>query len=124
MNANDITEGNKIIAEFTGAKIANTNIPNIRKGDRCYWEGDRPSYNGIHSEELKYHSSWDWLMPVLTEIGNRTSEELVMYSETCYWNNFGDNNLPTEFLGYGYPLVDGVWLAVVEFIKWYNSQNK
>ena len=100
----EIIEGNKLIAEFEG-----------RINELCHHNNTSSPYD--------YDKSWDWLMPVLTKIGNDTGHELVIHAETSYWNQFGDNSLITDFLGYEYPLQDGIWRAVVEFIKWYNEKK-
>jgi len=46
-------ESNRIIAEFMGYKVFNN-------GTKCY----SPKYDeGL--EPMKFHKSWDWLMPVV-----------------------------------------------------------
>ena len=112
---NSVLEGNKLIAEFMGE-----NYSESPKYDSLTIIRDDGGYQNLLL--ASYHDEWSWIMPVLREIGDRTGHELVMHSETSYWNQFGDNMLPTEFLGYGYPIQDGIWLAVVEFIKWYNNK--
>ena len=63
MNTEQLTEvikGNKLIAEFMGwEKSPYPNTPHkMYKGD-----------NGVHIDNLEYHSSWDWLMPVCIKLG-------------------------------------------------------
>lgn len=110
----EVLKGNKLIADFMGYDSY------VFRGHTMFVFEEN---NHRTLMDLHYHESWDWLMPVLTKIGNETGHELVMHSETSYWNQFGDNALVAEFLGYGYPLQDGIWKAVVKFIKWYNSNN-
>src|SRR5437773_1868401 len=59
---NEVVEGNKLIAEFLGAKY----------DGRKYWtfpDGSMKIHSPDYSSQLKYHSSWDWLMPVVEKIG-------------------------------------------------------
>lgn len=71
---------------------------------------------------LGYHNRWGALMPVVERIEQETEWELVMGSNDCFWNRFGDRpeGLEGEFSGYR---IEAVYTAVVEFIKWYNKQN-
>ena len=53
-------EANKLIAEFMGMEYSNE-------------EYYRPLYNSgswINEDELLFHESWDWLMPVITKLKN------------------------------------------------------
>jgi hypothetical protein len=58
-------------------------------------------------EQLKYHESWDWLMPVVENI-----DHLEYESERL---DAIDNAIKTRVIG-------DVYKAVVEFIEWYNNQ--
>jgi len=120
----EISEGNKLIVEFMELKPTKWGGMYSVSQDHCTCRESTPekALNGFASI-AKYHESWDWLTPVLAKIGYKTGHELVIHSETSYWNQFGDNTLTTEFLGYGYLLQDGIWKAIVQFIKWYN-ENK
>ena len=104
------TKGNKIIAEFMGL-----------------WESEvgylyNPQFEaGFKPEELKYHSSWDWLMPVVEKIESlgycfriESNDIFIMDNETSMELIVADDNNSK---------IDGVWWSCVEFIKWYN-QNK
>jgi len=121
----EILEGNKLIVAFMELKPTEWRGMYSISHNHCTCRESTPekALDGFASI-AKYHESWDWLMPVLTKIGNDTGHELVIHAETSYWNQFGDNSLITDFLGYEYPLQDGIWRAVVEFIKWYNENNK
>lgn len=64
------TENNRLIAEFMGV------VPRLESPD-IYWYSDGPFYSirgsidevadGI-SKYAKYHTSWNWLMPVIEKI--------------------------------------------------------
>ena len=65
------------------------------------------------SSNLKYHTSWDWLIPVVREILTRIDIDSIEY-ET--------HNLEYETLDAD---IKGAYKQVVEFIEWYNNnQNK
>lgn len=109
-------ENNKLIAEFMGGKPK----------DGKYWFIPYHCLVNMDTIEIgngrisKYHTSWDWLMPVVEKIwniiGNRSS---LFYFE-----------VDEEFTIYGKekPSMDSnksnCYLAVVEFIKWYNENKE
>ena len=103
-------ENNKLIAEFMGlSEIVKTNGIVFKDNNT----------DEIHL--IKYHSEWNWLMPVIQEIGNRTGYELCMHLEYSYWNNLGNDATGSEYGGY--ENIASIHYAVVSFIKWYN-ENK
>ena len=74
--------------------------------------------SGFPAKKLEYHSSYDWLMPVLEKI-----QSLNYVYEIC--NGACRIKIPTDR---GWWLeettIKSVFSAVVEFIKWYNSNEK
>ena len=106
-------KSNKLIAEFMGLETI----------DRCYFEhltkeGDREL---THHILLKYHTSWDWLMPVVDKIESFTDDnKLCKYNVNIeqWWVEIIDNQTSDEIV-----FVDGddkilaTYKAVVEFIK-------
>ena len=74
------------------------------------------------TNELLFHSSWDWLMPVIVEIGDRTGYSLNTGYDYSYWNDFGENPLEKEWGGYAN--IENAWTACVEFIEWHNENRK
>ena len=95
---NDI-ENNKIIAEFMGAKLTK----NLKIMYPVY-EGD-----SSYVKNLKYHSDWNWLMPVVEKI------EGIGKTELKFSVHFENVKLSSD--------IQVVYNACVEFIKWYN-ENK
>jgi hypothetical protein len=77
MKANVILENNRLIAEFMGLlKGTHSGLPPywvIPTEDNCQGEAVM-LHELIKEEDLKYHSSWDWLMPVVGKITS-TNEE-------------------------------------------------
>jgi hypothetical protein len=86
-------ENNKLIAEFMGGKFSH---PHWRLPNTGRWTEDK----------LQYHTSWDWLKPVVDEIEMRCQ------------------GVPQELLHLSlFSTRQEVYQAVVEFINFYN-QNK
>jgi len=110
----NIPQDNKLIAEFMGWEKAGPGIPT----------GYFNSHNDYFDyEDLQFHSSWDWLMPVIVKIADDTAFELVSGYDYSYWNNMGHKAMDKEFGGYGNG-IEAIHEAVVEFIKWHNEQHK
>tara|TARA_R100000935_G_C2682183_1_gene103179 strand:+ start:217 stop:504 length:288 start_codon:yes stop_codon:yes gene_type:complete len=92
---------NKLIAEFMGLSI--------KEGVCYYTDVDDMFPMGIEVEEpyLPYHTSWDWLMPVVQKCYKIDDEE-------------GFDNLVDAVSTLD---IDGTYNAVVEFIKTYNDER-
>ena len=112
-------EDNKLIAEFMGC-VENPN--NGVWNTECPFEG-----KGHHLETMKYHSSWDWLMPVVEKIrnckcydkGDVFNYHFIIYNNRAEYYPGGYSKKPSKiFLGYG---KEGTYKAVVEFINQYNK---
>jgi hypothetical protein len=100
------TENNKLIAEFMGYKTYKMNgYLNVEYADN----------NHRTIQDTHYHTSWDWLMPVVEKIQK-------LYEECMDYNN----QMPED---YYYKVLDKgistpreiIYKAVVEFIKQYNK---
>ena len=93
------TENNKLIAEFMGMTTSDNDesmmiFKTLQGNDIMY------------IDELKYHESWDWLMPVIENIAHLQLEPVVSI----------ENALATRS-------IDDTYKAVVEFIKQYNDED-
>lgn len=107
------TENNKLIAEFMGGVISTVpnliNLPQNRGDANIYSvKGSEVLPNGTYSvhrlNELKYHDSWDWLIPVIENIDHLQHEPVMSI----------ENALSTRS-------IDNTYKAVIEFIKEYNN---
>lgn len=112
----EVKEGNKLIA----------NSPFSNKSLREAIERDLKNHGEIYAYGgIMYHSSWDWLMPVVEKIekhgciveiwlsnakGCRITKVL---SKTKSWSAPVESN----------NTIEAVYQAVVEFIKWFNQQS-
>ena len=104
---------NKLIAEFMGA--VGTPKYNPTEWD-VYITGcldvDSDDENAQHfytPDEMKYHISWDWLMPVVQKIEDYLSDNV---GKVGYF----DDGLSSNDIEVRYQ-------AVVEFIKQYNDEQ-
>jgi len=105
MDKETIIEGNKLIAEFiTGGKSART-----AGGGRAY------VINGAltKKDNLEFHSSWNDLMPVVEKI-----HALSVNAESI--NGITDNDI---FRFSIFAPINDVWISVVAFITWYNTNS-
>ena len=124
------TENNKIIAKFMEWDILN---------DMTYSKATKGKW--IELDKLKFYSNWDWLMEVVEKIENLPSRtlqgnyylgnEVKIYKAINTNTHYCEINLVKES---GYRIVSiqfnkeskikSVYDACLEFIKWYNEQNK
>jgi len=82
---------------------------------------------------MQYHTSFDWLMPVVEKISRiKVDWEHATDTDTYYPRTFGmlqeDTGLPmvrinSHQLFVGATLIEATWIAVVDFIQWYNQNN-
>jgi hypothetical protein len=113
---------NELIAEFM--QIKHEKDPFVRS-PKLYWHYDKIN---LMAESLSFDTSWDWLMPVVDKIVSM-KHPIYMYSShiqksvTIFQLGAkGDDERLVRNSDTRVPLIDQVYKAVVEFIKWYNSQ--
>jgi hypothetical protein len=110
-------EGTKVIAEFDGWEKRLS-----EKGQHSktpLWYKVHSGYAAFDLSAMKYHSSWDWLMPAVNKFINqntRPSEGQDMYAYRQYCNRL--YNEITNFQLYS------VFYLLVEAIQWDNKNNK
>ena len=126
-------ENNKLIAEFMGFKkaiVRNTkgisydyDLPNnfelIKETETTIeseWCEILLEQDYCMIEDLKFHSDWNWLIQVVDKIYEMDLyyDRYIDYNSSMISN--GKINLGTR--------INRVYEQVVEFIKWYNEQNK
>ena len=83
---------NKLIAEFMGEP---------------YYYADEERYYYADDEGMEFHTSWDWLMPVLKKIYFKLNPDTY-----GAWRMI---NRPTEYN------IEEVYAQAVKFIKQYND---
>ena len=108
-------ENNKLIAEFMGYKLMSCNRGKAWDIGKSIPSKDHlfPIQGVLHTgNELKFHTSWDWLMPVINKIRSMDSTYEVEEVGKYDWDN--------EISHYEFDL-DLTYESVVEFIKQYNK---
>lgn len=77
---------------------------------------------------LQYHSSWDWLWPVVEKIANLDDGKYNIHiSSTGQWACYisRDDVFDDEITSFGgfEPVIMNVFKAVYQFILWYQKQH-
>lgn len=113
----NIINSNKIIAGFIGYEkneyLWLKHLNHINNLPKCIFDGD-------NSNSFKFHSSWDWLMVVINEIES-TKAEVTIRGTTC---NIWHKKQEIESVYIDEPAMtklEATYLAVVEYIEWYNK---
>jgi len=121
-------ESNKLIAEFMGA--IGTPKYNPTEWD-IYITGcidvDSDDENAKHfytPEEMKYHSEWNWLMPVVEKIEATLDDDgygnnVLIETSSCTILSGNDGSVVIGFTE-GITKTEATYQAVVEFINQYN----
>jgi hypothetical protein len=113
MTNEEILQGNKMIAEFMGL-----------------WEAEEGYlYNtqfekGFRMSDLQYHSSWDWLMPVVGKIEDLGHIIIIGTLSDPLLTVIYLEGFEQELEGSGSSKIEAVYKACLAFIEWYNSQTK
>ena len=140
-------EDNKLIAEFMGFKLPDVNNPDSlyskdikRKGTTILdmstgrrfhtMVDDKVLFDG---DELMFHKSWDWLMTVVEKIETieRTVASITHNQCAIIDENYADLSKPKEcreirfeeIWEEGNTKLEATYKAVIEFIKWYNTNK-
>ena len=94
MNSTEILEGNKLIAEFLNQKLPSNSDFDI----------------------YLYHSSWDWLMPVVEKIESLNHPVYINSNNCVIYEKVGRNH--GWFIdNYADTKIEATWISCVEFIK-------
>lgn len=118
MTEEETKTGNILIAIFMGWKIDNS----FPDKERVYRLG-----NSIEMDStFKFHSSWDWIIPVVQNIEKNHNGEVSIYHSCCdiglYPEGFDVSN---TIIMVHYPeaqtKLEAVWIAIVKFIKLHNK---
>lgn len=117
----ETTENNKLLAEFLGWDKYETFEDSEEYCLTCVEElhlkiGD---FNIYSLSELKFHNDWNWLMLVVDKIEETNLGSLEMQSKNLVLLQY---NYKTEKY-YNSTLIENVYNACIQFVKWYN-ENK
>lgn len=116
-------DGNKLIAKFMGW----VDSPYEHLPDKMY---SKDLSEGKHLELFNYHESWNELMPVVEKIEQPNYDYFVhilgngCFITTCSPNLYRNGSETiVESIIVENSKIESVWLACVEFIKWFNQNN-
>lgn len=149
MKQKEIETGNKLIAEFMGGKLYKSESHNHSFHTAPKKMPTEPVYSLVIGN-LKYNSSWDWLMPVVEKIGRIRHDnpypkdlkkgEVIIDQLTLGRNVFslhafkwtGKWEIKTFYHAYdpdepkmsdAKSYHEMIWKTVVDFIKWFNEKK-
>lgn len=131
MESKEILEGNRLIAEFLGWKFEikaiglNPELHAFFNGE-LRWVDLPRSLDSFLLMGLKYHSDWNFLMPVLEKIEKMGFDSRIMGNNSdggylCDFVDIGNNEASCK-ISY-VSKIEAVWNAVIDFIKYYNEQK-
>lgn len=106
------TENNKLIAEFMELEATPKYNP------KEYYIKEYNSGEWYLPEEMQYHNSWDWLMPVIQKV-NEVSGYNDYNTDRLHIQRVLDDCISENAVG-----IDEVHKAVVEFINQNNKNNE
>lgn len=124
MEKQEILDGNKLIVEFICGKIYRSDFEDHRA--LSYLIPAIPQDKIVGENKLLFHSSWDWLMPVVEKIGKDYDIRLTWVHSAIQVTHIDRRDIYDDCIadvgGYE-PVILNTWLCVVKFIKWYNSKK-
>lgn len=119
----ETTENNKLIAEFMGMNYGDPN-------DNSVMTQMTPQGNEVvRIDSMKYHTSWDWLMPVVQRIectstdNKDNSDNFFNVTIEVFECNINGVDTSINISHNAQTKIKTTYNAVVEFIKEYNKQN-
>jgi hypothetical protein len=120
MTEQEIIEGDKLIAEFMGWK---------QKSGSDEWAGfwiifpDEKSNNDMlcESEYLRFHKSWDWLMPVWTKFRFIDITNIVVGSQAKTANQQHNQLIGVVGKFIAFQPIECAFDKMVQVIRWFNE---
>jgi hypothetical protein len=122
MSEVNVIEGNKLIATFDGWKFELIEKQGlVLVSGSCYFKDTWEEVNKFCGEKLKYHTSWDWLMPVVEKIEHEiTPVEILDFQCRISRTIYNPEQILTTS---DESKIAAVYNAVVQFIKFYNNNS-
>lgn len=107
MAQEDINNGNRLIVDLMGKTI------------KIEQEGVKDIPLAFLSiEDMKFHQSWKWLMPVVIKIEEEVGYTVRIEENTC--KVIVDEG--TQFAEEADTKLEAVWEAIVKFLNWKKEQ--
>ena len=124
MNKEEIIKNNQLIAKF----MTNWTDTGLEPAYYVY------NHKGYQINELLFHESWDWLMPVVNKI-EHSEERLKVFDINSFHAKISIFKPKFETFIVGSYLtspekekapskLEATYKVVIKFIKWYNKNKK
>jgi len=107
MKEKEITHYNRLCAELLGWEKCDTVYRTVE-----YYNSAKVVGNFTHPAHMKFHSDWNWLIPVVQKI----TKEFPEYDDTPHIESILDTLLTLN--------IEDIWKTVIEFIEFYNKNKK
>jgi hypothetical protein len=131
---------NEVIARFMGGEVKDDyTLSNYTKIGIPDWAFRIHNFDVIKVGGYEYHTSWDWLMPVIEKIETpqfdekgqfifRSNADVGIHYKACVVEyvpdeESGDTTEEVKIQTQSETKLEAVYKAVYQFIQWYN-QNK
>ena len=114
------------IGQYTGIAQENSTGVYLSKDGSTRWF-DLDEIKNIDFKDVKnYHLDWNWLMEVVEKIEETEIENNILMLESIgnEAKFIYDNGCRFLNSNIGETKIEAVYNACIEFIKWYNEQNK
>lgn len=116
------TMENKLILDFLNTDINNDGTYELPQFGTIRPNGDFKTSFTV--EQTKFHKDWNWLMEVVDKIEDLGYRVCINGISCTVSELLNDDPIISLVLGDRKQKISLVHSAVVEFIKWYNEQNK
>ena len=125
---NNIKTDNELIAEFMDWEHCSSELC-LKNNNLCWTNPSDCTRGYMPKQDLKFHISWDWLMPVANKIQKLyTSNFGVIQKELRDDRSFIARMAVKQMFGFsevtGQLEINSVYLKCLDFIKWYNTVTK
>lgn len=121
MTKEEIQEGNNLIALYMGAIYEEWEDEHCEEPSDKWYYYFLDDFGGYEIDELQYHSSWDWIIPVVQKINENELYKIELQKIVCVERKMGwgwNMITPKPFT------IDGVYQAVIETIKLINNEHR
>lgn len=135
----EVSEKNNLIAEFMGASIVRKEEYEEPHGSRgtgiiTYWTRPEgiPFDDGLATiGHFRYHTSWNWLMPVIRKINSmdkaiqfaifKTYVSCTVERGGKFYKDFAFSH--AEYITSEQSDIEAAWKLVVKFVEWVESSK-
>lgn len=115
------TENNILLAKFLGWKLGHPELFELRWSNEWF---DSDKQRRTTKGYLHFNSNWNWLMEVVAKIESIDNERFcfdISLSGARIEDMLNDFNAIVEIVAK--TKIEAVYLACIEFVKWYNKQK-